>query len=391
MGRNGFYHQDVGLSMMLITRSQTALTLLCTAAFAGALQAQSKPPGTDILVLTDGEKLIGHFKESIGDSVVFESDLAGKVKVDWSKVKELHTTENFAVLKKGIKLGRHPDESAIPQGKLSVSDNTVAVAAPGPQTVNVPVNQIQDVVDQAAFNRAVLQKQRFYEDWTGTTTFGVSLVKATQSSQTYTSSIALERTVPAGEWINPRYRTILNFTSSYGELTQPGSPTLKTSIFHGQGEQDEYFSPRAYGFESANFDHDYSQGLNLQQTYGGGVGLTLLKTDEGALDVRAEVTYVKQQFFAASQDQNLLGSVFSEAYNRKWKSGITFHELVQISPAWTNTHASSANGALSLSIPVFKRLGFTVGSSDTFLEDPSPGFRKNSFQFTTGMTYALGK
>ena len=40
-------------------------------------------------------------------------------------------------------------------------------------------------------------------------------------------------------------------------------------------------------------------------------------------------------------------------------------------------------------MPVYKRLSFTVGTIDTFLNDPPPGFKKNSFQFTTGVTYAL--
>jgi hypothetical protein len=376
---------------MLNTRSQKALQWLCAAAFAGALYADSTKPGPDSLLLVDGEKLIGHFKQSVGNSVVFQSDLAGTITVDWSKVKELHSAENVAVIEKGIKLKRHPDQSHIPQGQVSVADNTVALVEPGPRTISIPIDQIEDVVDQESFQKAVLEKQRLYQGWVGSATAGVGLVKATQSSQTYTSSIALQRTVPAAGWINPSSRTILNFTSSYGELTQPGSPTLKTSIFHGQGEEDEYFSPRTYAFESANLDHDYSQGLHLQQTYGGGVGLTLLKDSAGQLDLRGEVTYVKQEFFAASQNQNLLGSIFSEAYDHKFEKGMTFHEQVQISPAWTNTHASSANGALSLSMPVFKRLSFTVGSSDTFLEDPSPGFRKNSLQFSTGVTYTLPK
>jgi hypothetical protein len=41
-----------------------------------------------------------------------------------------------------------------------------------------------------------------------------------------------------------------------------------------------------------------------------------------------------------------------------------------------------------LNLQIITFLG-PIGSLDTFLNDPPPGFRKNSFQFTAGLTYAL--
>jgi hypothetical protein len=39
--------------------------------------------------------------------------------------------------------------------------------------------------------------------------------------------------------------------------------------------------------------------------------------------------------------------------------------------------------------PTYKRLGFTVGTQDNYLNDPAAGSKKNSFQFTAGLTYSL--
>ena len=63
-------------------------------------------------------------------------------------------------------------------------------------------------------------------------------------------------------------------------LSQPNTPTVKTSIYHAGGERDEYFGARVYGFGSVSFDHNFSQDLELQQTYGGGVGWTVIKASE---------------------------------------------------------------------------------------------------------------
>jgi hypothetical protein len=38
---------------------------------------------------------------------------------------------------------------------------------------------------------------------------------------------------------------------------------------------------------------------------------------------------------------------------------------------------------------VYKRLGFTLATLDDFLNDPAAGTKKNSFQFTAGVTYTL--
>ena len=40
-------------------------------------------------------------------------------------------------------------------------------------------------------------------------------------------------------------------------------------------------------------------------------------------------------------------------------------------------------------MPVFKRLSLALNALDTFLNEPPPCFKKNSFQFTTGVTYTV--
>ena len=40
-------------------------------------------------------------------------------------------------------------------------------------------------------------------------------------------------------------------------------------------------------------------------------------------------------------------------------------------------------------MPVYKRLNGSAGFIDSFLNDPPPGFRKNSVQLTLGVTYVL--
>ncbi len=375
--------------MRILQQTTILLCLIVHQSLSGQTARASAKPASDVLLLVDGEKLIGHLERSDGTSVMFNSDLAGEVKVDWSNVKSLETNNSFAIVEKGMKLKWNENESKIPQGKLLANSSEIDVRSNMGAQEAVAVGSTSNVIDQATFDKAVERKPAWYQDWKGSATIGLAVVSATQTSQTYTSAGTLIRAVPTETWMQPFSRTTLTFNSAYGQLSQPGSPTVKTSIFHASGERDRYVSSSVYLLASAGFDHDYSQGLDLQQSYGGGLGWTVVKGDSEQFDLKGELAYVNQQFLNPSQNQKLLGGFFSEAYNRTFERKIVFNEQISINPSFTNTNAYSANGSLSLTIPLLKRISISLSTSDGFLNDPSPGYRKNSLQVATGLTYTL--
>jgi hypothetical protein len=355
-----------------------------------AQDAKSEPkPEPDVLLFNNGEKLIGHLVRATGDTVTFKSDMAGEITVQWKKIQELRSSQNFAVVRKDVKLHKGETDGKVPRGTIAVKDQKIEVSRGTehpPETV--PVSDASYVIDEATFQKA-LHRPGILEDWKGAVTAGVSLVEATQSSSTFTGAFGLVRAVPAENWLDPRNRTLVDFSASYGKVTQPDKPTLKTAIYHAGAERDEYFRPRFYGFGQLAYDHNFSQGLDLQQSYGGGIGWTVIKSANQALDLKAGLSYVKEQFQESAQNQNLVGSTFAERYNRTLPHGILFTEQLAATPAWNNTNAYSAAGGAGLTLPVYKRLSLAVSTLDTFLNNPPPGFKKNSFQFTTGLTYTL--
>ena len=67
------------------------LHLVCLTLFSvPGLHAAADPPkqDPDVLVFTDGEKLIGQLERATAETVTFKSDMAGEVTVEWSKIKE---------------------------------------------------------------------------------------------------------------------------------------------------------------------------------------------------------------------------------------------------------------------------------------------------------------
>jgi Protein of unknown function, DUF481 len=346
-------------------------------------------PGPDVLIFIDGEKLIGHLERATDSSVVFKSDMAGEVTVDWSKVQELRSPERFAAIPKGLKLRRSEDASKVPQGTVTVTGQKVEITPrpeASPQTI--PLGNVTALVPQTNFERA-FHRSTFSEGWSGGATAGLSLTEATQKNQTFTAAVNLVRAVPSENWLDVRSRTIFDYNEAYSKLTQPATPAIKTSLFHIDGEHDWYLSSRLYTFVGAAFDHNFSQGLSLQQTYGGGLGLVVFKTDIQEFDVKASLDYINQRFQISALNKSLLGSIFAESYTEKFAHGISFTEQAGITPAWNDTSAYSAFASAGLTFPVYHRLGVTLGALDGYLNDPPPGFKKNSFQFTLGATYSF--
>jgi hypothetical protein len=374
---------------------RAAWTAAAALALFGTLWcAAQSGPAPDTLVLNNGDTIHGKLVKAVGGTVTFHNDALGDVTAKWTDIKELHTTQGFAVLNKNAKMRGRKGAAQIPAGQLDMTNQTLTVQAQnGAASAPVPVADAAYLIDQATLAREVFHQPGFLSGWTGAATAGATIVQATQNQYTASGSIGLMRTVPGVPWLQTRNRTSTDFSGSFGKLTAPGSPTVKTAIFHADAERDQYFSPRFFALAQVAFDHNFAQNLALQSVYGGGIGFTVLQKPSQHLDVKATIQYEDQQFIAgaASGNQNLIGSTFSANYMGTWKLMTLSQELAYV-PAYNVPRAYSANETNTLSFPAYKNLSFSVGTLDSYLNDPPttiPATKRNSFQFTMGLTYNI--
>jgi hypothetical protein len=366
------------------------VTVLFDSALAVSVHAAKTAPVSkpDVLIFSYGDRLTGRLERMSDGKVVFKTDAAGTVTVLLDKIKELHTAENFAVI---ITTPKEPfvrPDTKIPVGTLDLANRILTVhTKTGVQIL--PVKTITYLVDEKSYRAAIQSSGGLFHGWTGSITAGASNVTSTQNVNTYSSGIALTRSVPAVSWMPSRDRTILGFSSTYGSISQPNTPTIETSIFHGNAEQDRYFSQSFYALGHAIFDHNSTQGLDLQQLYGAGIGYTALKNDKQQLNFALTTDYTKQQFTDPANNKNLIGSTFGDDYFYKFPHDIMLTQNGSITPEWNNMNAYSANASVSLSIPVVDNLAFSVQAIDSYLNDPAPGFTPNSLQINAGLSYTL--
>ena len=384
-----------------------ATTALLLAAGTLPVMAQATP---DSITFTNGDHLTGKLVREASGSVTFHSDIAGDVTVTWDKVKELHSAQSFAVLEKGVTPNRKAGEAQIPIGTLAVADGNIQLqsATTRAEIAPIPVANAVYIIDKPTLDKELLGHPGFFQAWNGSATGGVTIVSATQNQYTVNAAVALERIVPTVSWLDPRNRTTVDFNESYGKITEPSytlpatatapatfvpSTFTKSNIFQADAERDQYVSKRLYYLGAVAFNHNYAQSLQLQQVYGAGFGYTLLKHPKEQLDVKATAQYEKQEFFnSATSNQNLIAATFAANYNLTLPKGIQFNQQLAYIPAFNNTRAYSATENDALTFPAFKNFGLTVGTLDSYLNDAPitlPPTKRNSFQFTMGVTYSI--
>jgi hypothetical protein len=372
----------------------SALPLCAQSGDAGKTAA----PAPDVIFFTNGDQLTGKLLREVNGSVTFHSDIAGDVIVTWDKIKSIRTSQQFAVIQQGQHVSRKTPDADVAQGAVQIQDDQVAVSGKGGATKDIPVKNAQYMIDEDTYGKEVRRNPGFGYGWTGAMTAGATLIQATQNSRSFTGAATLVRTIPTVSWLDTRNRTTLDFNGAYGSITQPGTTGTKTNIIQGDAEHDWFFTPRFYFLVDAAWDHDYSQGLSLQQSYGAGLGYTVIKNPKQQLDVKFDIHYEKQQYFVTpgivpppplTPSKDLVGADFGDTYKLKLPRGLIFNQTAVVTPSFNITNAYSALATAGLLFPTYKRLGFTVGTLDNYLNDPAAGSKKNSFQFTAGVTYSL--
>ncbi|MGH9589840.1 MAG: DUF481 domain-containing protein [Terracidiphilus sp.] len=385
--------------------------VLCASIFGTALcAAQSRTTtssGPDVLVLNNGDTLHGKLVSAIGGKVTFETEGAGDITLSWSKIKELRTGENFAVLSNNSGLRTRKQQGAIPAGTLVMENQQITVHPSGGSALApMPVAGAQYVIAANQLEKEATGRPSLLAGWSGAATAGATVVTATQNQYTFSGGLGLARVVPPVTWLARRNRTAIDFVGSFGKITQPAylntttgtivpAVITKTAIYHADAERDENLTPRFFALVAATFDHNFSQNLDLQQIYGAGIGWTMLKTPIQEANLKATMQYEKQQFISGGPgaNQNLIGSTFSADYSAHLKM-IDFSQTLAYIPAYNNPHAYSAAETDMLAIPAYKNLSFSVGTVDSYLNGPpatvnAPPTKRNSFQFTMGLTFAI--
>lgn len=380
-------------------RARALAFAMLTATLAVNCAVAQSAPKQDLLIFTNGDQLTGKLVSESAGSVVFKSDMTGtSVTVPWSKIKELHSSQSFAVIKNNQEL-RPGRPANVPIGTVGVTNDEISITGPTGEVRQIPAKDVAYLVNGSDFKRTSSHEPSFFHAWQGTATLGVSLVEATQTSKTFTGVLALVRPIPSVAWLTPRNKTLFDATVLYGSVKQPAVGTTpassaKTDILHGDVERDWYLTPRFFALADASADHNFGSGLQLQYMFGGGAGYSVLRQPIQTLDVKTDIHYERQEFYPAAAgvagvSLNLVGIDVGELYMRKLVHGMVLNESGLIQPAFNHPSAYTAQFIAGLNFPAYRNFGFSLGAQDNYLNNPPAGFKKNTFLLTAGLNYSF--
>jgi hypothetical protein len=372
---------------------------------AQAVKAAKPPDNQDTITLTNGDTLTGKVGKVTFGKVTFHDDVLGDLTIPLSKIKTMNTTTAFAAASTTESLTRKNVAEAVPVGKVSIENQTVKIAPQEGSAHEFPAKDLSFMLDAEAYQRELHNESDFFYGWNGTATLGATLVEATNSSQTYTGAVAFVRAIPTIAGLPAGSKTILNLSGTYGLAKNPQiisgdnvyqtASVTKTDILHGDLEYDKFFTSTIFGLVNASADHNFGNGLQLQQAYGAGIGWAILRSPQNDLSFRAALQYEQQQFYngitsgLGTPTDNLAGALVGETWNRNFPHNMKFKESITLSPTFNLVNSYSGVGSASFLFPVYKRLNFSITTTDNYLGDPPEGFLRNTFQLTTGITYTL--
>ncbi len=381
-----------------------AILWVSTARLCSA-QADPKPPAPkpspDVLVFANGDKLTGKLQSASGGNVLFHSDMAGDLTIPFSKVKELRSGTEFVALR-AAKPGKY---KAAATGTVAFEGQEVtftpSVATGQGTAQTLATKDLGYLIDVPSYAKEVDQRPGLRTGWTGSATMGFTLVRSTESDTTFNGALHFVRQIPTVAYLPLNHRTTLNVVETYGTNTSPVIPptspaspavVVQTSIFHADGERDQYFTSRLYALGDTSFDHNFASGLQAQQVYGIGIGWTPFEDAKQQLDLKADVHYEKQQFIATQNtpppaNTQLVGSIFQENYRRNLPLKVVITEWANILPAWNDFVAYSANAYVGVALPLHKRFNINLSATDNYINNPAQYYRTNTVQYVTGVTY----
>lgn len=392
-----------GLVRRFMRTQSTAIVFALLLCFLPLCTRQARAESPDTVTLTSGEQLSGKLIRVEAGKVVFHSSVLGDVAFPLDKVKTLHAGQ-FAVVGKGLHLTHKTAAQGIPVGSIAIKDGAVHVTPAHGEEKLLPASETQYLIDATSFHRVLGGRPSLLQGWGGSVTLGASMVKSTDSAQTYTGALSLVRAVPTVAWLPPGSKTTLNLGGTYGlarnpeidvnsAVVQPASVT-KTDLLQGSLEYDRYFTPALFGYGVAAANHNLGSGLLVQQSYGGGIGWTVCNDSKNNLALKAAMQYEQQQFYNSNSQpltptKNLSAAAISETWVRSFAHSFKLSQDFLLNPALNVAQAYAATADASLIFPAYKNLNFTLASSDNYVGDPPAGFLRNTFQFTAGITYNL--
>ena len=323
----------------------------------GAASASS----TDIVVMRNGDRLVGEVKDLRQGTLEFKTDTMGTVSIKWDWVEQLTAPRYFEVENSdGLKFYGTIQPGAA--GKLGVLLDG-----------HLTELELKSVVKLRPLS------QSFWTRLDGSISIGANYTLASGIGQgSLNANVASRR--EKFEW-----STKLSTTITIQE-DQPRSSRTTSSFGYSRFLKNRWFVPII-----GQVDRNPDLGYNLRASAGSGIGRTLVQTNRSALAVLTMIR-VDQEVPVSGETTSNTEAVFGSSYSYFTHDTPKTNVALScyVSPSLTVAHRYRVDTDVSLSREIVKN--FTAGMTFYDAYDsrpPSEGSLKNDFGFTLNVGWTF--
>jgi hypothetical protein len=318
---------------------------------------------TDIVVLTNGDRITGEIKKLERGRLEYSTDDIGRLYIDWTKVAKISSKQRFDVeLNEGSRHFGSLEEAPDPGWVIVLGDQ-------GPATL-----RIVSVVKITPLEATFFARIKGYID------LGFSFQKANQLTNWTSGSELAYRTIKS------EYR--IQASSYFSQQRDVESTSSNLLGF----QYSRLFKSRWLFLLLGRLQQNQELGLKLRSSFGGGGGRQAIQTNSMLLLLAAGVSATRETYYEEEGSQYNAEAFVAANFDafRYEKPRLDSNLSLAIFPNITDPGRVRIEAKGRVSYEVLKNFFITLSASDQFDNRPvGVGASKNDFRVDTSVSWSF--
>ena len=329
----------------------------------------------DQVQLRNGDRVTGTVLKVKNDVLQMRSDLMGEVKIPMSAVQSM-------VADQPVHLQAGERQMSILT--LDATESYFRVETAERTMLNLPRAGVQAILSDPEYvAEERIENAGLLDLWSGSADAGFSATRGNAGSANLNLGLNAARSTPTD-------KLGLYFTSVFAQNTTAGKTTTSANAIRSGANYSVNVSDRLFTFGFTNFETNELQQLDLRNVVGGGLGMRLFKTPQGALELFSGGS-LNQEFYTLKDGRRSGEALIGEEWNYNLSSRTLLSERLNFFPNLTVPGEYRATVDSSATLKLNQWMGWQVSLSNVYVSNPPLGAQNNDILLTTGIRFSLGQ
>jgi len=320
----------------------------------------ASPTLADSIWLANGDKLSGTIVSKEADTLILETDYAGRISLQWKQIRQIESTQAVTVLLK--------DDTRVTGTLLKAKDGGLRIKASELfESAPLDLSSISYINPPALANGKTV--------FSGHINVGINASNG--NSQT-------EQAHLDGEMVARSQDNRVTIGGSFNHNSDSGKQTASNTI--GYGKFDHFLDDKWYLYSNARFERDRFQDLKLRTTVGVGSGYQFLDNDRTQLSLEGGLDYFNEDFYTA-QDKGFPAARWALKYAHIFYAQLEFYHNHEGYIGLENANDILLLTKTGVRVPIADNLSASAQFDLDWDNTPAPGKDKIDSRYLVNIGY----